>query len=1579
MMNEFEFEFNDDVIPSSAPPRRSPGGTSTSSWASTFSSPSPRRTGYGSRRNRPRKDIKELDVIFSPEDSEEVDPPLGSPSLHENEASSAARASPSSSVSSKPVMPKGRTAKRRNRKLVRTGAMAIKEAEDKLVESGENDPSDDGFRAGEESHIVKEGAEKDGFADQTALDRPLIPRKKKNRKRRLLDLQLSRSGDGDSKEMDREVGIDGAEAPLEAPSHSLEDVRNKQSESDSKNSSDKENEISLSSRKFVSRGRRHKRPKASRSTPTSLSSWDICAEGSVSFHSPRPNVAVNSGCTDLSTPTSSHLNEESLSSSNFSRASNAQKPHSTRSHTPTSNSNDKSASMIGSNSTILGIGSRPNSEMKVIRETKSIEINTPLSDSKSVRFSLSSNTSHFYETNGKKHYGTPPGSPAVNATPSFASGADSFRSDGDAPKLSESNDSNTTGKAALTMTYGKSTLGVVGRARVEKKKSIGDNVKNDKGLLRGKTLLPSPRQQESSSAKPLATTPQAASYESKLSPIDENLPKKLPPSCLKPKSIRFYPAGTDTNGLSTPDSSPSSKSTYSASSHGSSICRFTGMRKKKHRSRRFNLGNTAKYTDFASEDSSGRFETYSPDVTPNVSLGRPGFCIDASAVQDAGNVRMLIDDLSYLCSAILQCKSKSEPGMHHNEVICTHNSVTAGAACDLAEIVSQAETRIALLTLGAAGSKKSNGAATVGALGAVLEALACVPPVTDVSEICRDVVGVENVDNENHVPLQIANKVESEVSAFPLKSGSTASASGGRTKNARRKQNQGPNRECDNVQSIDTEPLKERAKYDVISSNALSLVGHFIGVDCVGSERSSIRNSGQIDKSVTTAARKTILQHKTALQGLARLSADDPLVLAYLRQAILSRVSPVSNPEDVVPKFTSPCPHLSEDEESSFSVGPFSSQTSELSIPSTLESSQEENPTTSDPTKSGRRKSRKKKQSRLVKRQSIDITRHLLAPISESDKFHPSDSFSLNENLSTNQSASGDFTPLRPRNLSRNHGSDFSGRSNTLDFLSEDGISFSCPKKPFFVKESGKIEKVDITSDQKLQEKITTAVSRAKLISNVTRAGSPENVCPFCCSALTTMINLSDSYDRRNNGIKQENALLGYISPAKLALGALDCVISGRDKSKLSSGDDGGNLVHEDGVVQDGDDDEQHEDDFLGMNVGNTWDDMMMKNPILFRNEMIRESGSLPLFSRSMTSTLSAILLLCNSDSIFDEKMPQKKCESCFSYLQERVSSLSEIIENLCCLSPEVSKALSQKETLLVPSLLRVVEELSGLDDDASYPVADETLLAVLNTLTSLTHENPLACAQLISPHFLDFVSTKQCIIKHKNGLIRKTGLDIILTRLIRNSRSNTEIISGAEKFNEKSRYDSDILCLNILTNVVEMVPHPTKATIVGMTVTNEASDSSDLNMSAVAWLSRWIVSKTSGFRKSVMKGTFGSAAVAKSSSASDIAESNDDYSELKAGEEGNLVTAGNGFVLLSYLMLNDNSFSSQTIQDIVIGELPIDEDGTSGGIQFMIKTMKAFCNFYHYSVGDLSVAVISPIIKLIAGLEKLDFTRNCF
>ena len=211
------------------------------------------------------------------------------------------------------------------------------------------------------------------------------------------------------------------------------------------------------------------------------------------------------------------------------------------------------------------------------------------------------------------------------------------------------------------------------------------------------------------------------------------------------------------------------------------------------------------------------------------------------------------------------------------------------------------------------------------------------------------------------------------------------------------------------------------------------------------------------------------------------------------------------------------------------------------------------------------------------------------------------------------------------------------------------------------------------------------------------------------------------------------------------------------------------------------------------------------------------------------------------------------------------------------------------------------------------------------------------------------------------------TGVCIIFSYLLKvastkQGKSSTNHDDERDKSIERYLYDTTIFCLNILTNIVEMVPHSAKYMIEHITVNDEG-------VNAITWLSRWVVSTTAGFRKSIMKGSFGSQGETEESTGGD---------ELKAGEEGNLVTAGNGFVLLAYLMLEDESSSSSaSIRDAVIKELPIDESGASGGIQYMIKTLKAFCNFYHYSVGDLSVAVIAPIVKLIAGLQKLDVAEQ--
>jgi hypothetical protein len=176
------------------------------------------------------------------------------------------------------------------------------------------------------------------------------------------------------------------------------------------------------------------------------------------------------------------------------------------------------------------------------------------------------------------------------------------------------------------------------------------------------------------------------------------------------------------------------------------------------------------------------------------------------------------------------------------------------------------------------------------------------------------------------------------------------------------------------------------------------------------------------------------------------------------------------------------------------------------------------------------------------------------------------------------------------------------------------------------------------------------------------------------------------------------------------------------------------------------------------------------------------------------------------------------------------------------------------------------------------------------------------------------------------------------------------------------------------MTNMVEMAPSETR-NMFEKIVVNECS--------GLTWLTRWVVSKTLGFRDSLMKGSFGSNACATDDGGIGLVERAD--SGLESGEEENLVTSGNGFVLLAYLIVEEcdspsSSWTSslQGIRDCILKELPInDEDGESGGIQYIIKVLKAFCNFYHYSVGDLSVAVIAPVVKLITGLEKMNIIHT--
>ncbi len=968
-----------------------------------------------------------------------------------------------------------------------------------------------------------------------------------------------------------------------------------------------------------------------------------------------------------------------------------------------------------------------------------------------------------------------------------------------------------------------------------------------------------------------------------------------PSSCLKSKPI--YPPSSSQNTKTNASNSPASNSSISYSSFARI---HNGARKKRHKPRRFQLGyspNDSSHPHDSSVNSSpASSSSKSPEKTQVVTLGRSiGYSTRdfdttpdaAAAAQNAGNYRMLIDELSYLCSAILHCKQQHRIGLAKAEVVCKHNSITAGAACDIGELISQSGTRTALLMLSSSGGrarhgKSNNGGKNVGALGAILEALACAPPVVDWMDVCKEVIVGGEVNELN--PSELVGDLNA--TEFEL--------------------------DNNNLAAVPLSSQAERTKFDRIASKALSIVSLFVGIDCTGSSRAAITPSCKMERNMIKGARNSILQHQQSLRGIARLVSDDPVVNSYLQSVAAAQGGTGVNAGGELQLM---------DNVDEGSIASKSSRTSTLSSISmskassqqTVDETSHSHANNADPTKAGRNRSRKRKK---------------LLTICEADDEKDSE-FAISSATSTKSSES----PVKPNSPAK------SGKSNCLDF---DSSGSSVKPKP-----SAVAKKVRLNSVEKYTEKLSLALSRAKIpnleANDEHLLKSDEDLmCQYC--------------QVWGNDTLASQSCSGNVTSSSVAMDAAEYIITGKD----SSSGDGAHDAEMDG------DDSDSDDDFLGDSNQNPGDEVSSKNPILFANEMLRKSGSLPDYSRAYASTLSAILLAHKSHGARDNA--STPCHRCIAYLQNRASSLSGIIDNLCCLSPKASIALSCPESHLVPGLLKVIVDLSFGNnvDVASISIRDE-ILTSLKTLTSLTHENPVACEQVVRPYKWD----NSLPISIENTMTASdqstTGVCVIFSYLLKaastkQGKSTSSHDDDKDKSRERYLYDTTIFCLNILTNIVEMVPHSAKNMIENITVNDEG-------VSAISWLTRWIVSSTSGFRQSIMKGSFGSQGETEESTGGD---------ELKAGEEGNLVTAGNGFVLLAYLMLEDeSSSSSESIRDAVIKELPFDESGASGGIQYMIKTLKAFCNFYHYSVGDLSVAVIAPIVKLIAGLQKLDVVEQ--
>jgi hypothetical protein len=370
-------------------------------------------------------------------------------------------------------------------------------------------------------------------------------------------------------------------------------------------------------------------------------------------------------------------------------------------------------------------------------------------------------------------------------------------------------------------------------------------------------------------------------------------------------------------------------------------------------------------------------------------------------------------------------------------------------------------------------------------------------------------------------------------------------------------------------------------------------------------------------------------------------------------------------------------------------------------------------------------------------------------------------------------------------------------------------------------------------------------------------------------------------------------------------------------------------------------------------------------NPILMTNMLLGKTGVIPMLARAMSQSLGAVC----------QQLMRSDCVHCWTYWHDRISILASLIDGACLFNGANRRAFCEDDPFsfveqndgLVFHILLLLNRFCGRRrvQDADDSKMSGIMLLALRTLTSLTHDNELAAEQMkmCNEHGDDATSSSE-----ESSYIR--GLDI-LAELVFELEENGKV---APKSNKKKtsrrisdedlhRYDSTIFCLNTLANIIE-------AEGVRRMLAEIQVVSSSGKVLWLQWLCRWLVNQTDTFRDAIL-------GIGKDKGSS----SSSSERELQKHEEDRLVAAGNGGVLLACLMtepeeISEEPESTNTIRNLIIEQMPRNDDGSSTGVTMIINTLKAFCNFYHFSLGDLSVAIVTPVKKLIQELEELQKTE---
>jgi len=357
-------------------------------------------------------------------------------------------------------------------------------------------------------------------------------------------------------------------------------------------------------------------------------------------------------------------------------------------------------------------------------------------------------------------------------------------------------------------------------------------------------------------------------------------------------------------------------------------------------------------------------------------------------------------------------------------------------------------------------------------------------------------------------------------------------------------------------------------------------------------------------------------------------------------------------------------------------------------------------------------------------------------------------------------------------------------------------------------------------------------------------------------------------------------------------------------------------------------------------------------NPIFETNRLLGENGVIPLLSQAVADTMVAVTQVLEQSSKSTIETDGTNCQGCLVELEDRVSKLVSLVDGASLLSDSNRRMLCEEgyssETggYLIVSLVTVLNKLlnaSSGGDMLFKGFWGEIMLLSLRTLTSLSHDNSIAARELETSFKLGTGAfTSGC------------GLDVVARVLHAAVKSRNA--SGTDS---KLMYDSTIFCLNILANAVESGASCSLVSRIKLPAYDGES-----KLCFLTWLTRWLVGETGTFRDAVMESTFGAS------------PSKHTDRKLEIHEDEKLVTAGNGFVLLTCLLVDEKKRSdvahvfSTTAHERILEELP--GDAPEAKMAYLKNTLKAFCNFYHYSLGSLSVAIVAPVKILIKRLDAM-------